>query len=80
MVYSGGKKIKQMTMTFLFTTRLKIISMASLFIIIISLVLVGYELGWHSAISAYEKEKNSVTVNPNKADSNRDNMSRESKI
>ena len=69
-----------MTMTVLFTTRLKIISIASLLIIIISLVLVGYELGWRSAISAYEKEKNSVTVNPNKADSNRDNMSRESKI
>ena len=69
-----------MTMTVLFTTRLKIISIASLLIIIISLVLVGYELGWRSAISAYEKEKNSVTVNPNNADSNRDNMSRESKI
>ena len=69
-----------MTMTVLFTTRLKIISIASLLIIIISLVLVGYELGWHSAISAYEKEKNSVTVNPNKADSNRNNLSQESKI
>lgn len=80
MVYSDRKKIKLMTMTVLFTTRLKIISIASLLIIIISLVLVGYELGWRSAISAYEKEKNSVTVNPNKADSNRDNMSQESKI
>ena len=80
MVYSDRKKIKLMTMTVLFTTRLKIISIASLLIIIISLVLVGYELGWRSAISAYEKEKNSVTVNPNKADSNRDHMSRESKI
>ena len=69
-----------MTMTVLFTTRLKIISIASLLIIIISLVLVGYELGWRSAISAYEKEKNSVTVNPNKADSNRNNLSQESKI
>lgn len=80
MVYSDRKKIKLMTMTVLFTTRLKIISIASLLIIIISLVLVGYELGWHSAISAYEKEKNSVTVNPNKADSNRNNLSQESKI
>ena len=80
MVYSDRKKIKLMTMTVLFTTRLKIISIASLLIIIISLVLVGYELGWRSAISAYEKEKNSVTVNPNKADSNRNNLSQESKI
>ena len=46
-----------MVITFSFTTRLKIITFISALLIIITLFLFGYELGWRSAIAIYEKKQ-----------------------
>ncbi len=53
-----------MTMTFLFTTRLKIIVFISMIVIFGALILLGYELGWRSAISVYEKKQKIINSQP----------------
>jgi hypothetical protein len=51
-------------MTFLFTTRLKIIVFISVVIIFGAVILLGYELGWRSAISDYEEKQKKINAQP----------------
>ncbi len=51
-----------MIITFSFTTRLKIITLISALLIFSSLFLFGYELGWRSAISVYEKKQKKINA------------------
>ena len=51
-------------MTFLFTTRLKIIAFISVAVIISTLFLLGYELGWRSALSECEKQQTTISAEP----------------
>ena len=57
-----------MVITSLFTTRLKIITLISALIIFCTLFLFGYELGWRSAISTYEKKQKIINAKSIKND------------
>ncbi len=51
-------------MTFLFTTRLKIIAFISVAVIISALFLLGYEFGWQSAFSACKEQQKTISTKP----------------
>ena len=60
-------------MTFLFTTRLKIIAIISVAVIISTLFLLGYELGWRSAFSECVKQQKTISAKPVSSSSERTN-------
>ncbi len=66
-----------MVITFSFTTRLKIITLISALIIFCTLFLFGYELGWRSAISVYEKKEKLINAKSVEID-NKKNLNLES--
>ena len=62
-------------MTFLFTTRLKIIVFVSLAVIVGTLLLLGYELGWRSALSTYKQQEKIINAKPISSLDNKKNTS-----
>ena len=62
-------------MTFLFTTRLKIIVFISVAVIISTLLLLGYELGWRSALSTYKQQEKIINAKPISSLDNKKNTS-----
>tara|TARA_B100001094_G_scaffold325498_2_gene379945 strand:+ start:588 stop:788 length:201 start_codon:yes stop_codon:yes gene_type:complete len=62
-------------MTFLFTTRLKIIVFISVAVIISTLLLLGYELGWRSALSTYKEQEKIINAKPISSLDNQKNTS-----